>query len=243
MVLDAAGLRSYCLENLTREKRKAVRKAIRAGLAVRRIGGVEDVIDDMRAACISTAERTGYGRPPRYYSEHAEEWRRGIRAESCLPNREWWGVYSGPRLVGYLYAYLIEGTMLLDSTKFHADALSDRPSDILHFVFLEYCRELNGCVRVSAGNCVPATPSIDGFKESHGFRRIDYPAFTWYNPVLRLALRVGTRSRVVKKLQTLRGPIGRAWGGVAGRLERMATRDLLPGLQGSKKARPDAGDD
>jgi len=230
MLLSEERLRGYCLEALPYEKRKAIRKAQRGGLLARRIDDVKAVMDDLREICISTAKRTGYGRPPDYYVKHQDEWRTFMRRTFSLEGREWWGVFTGGRLVAYLYGYLVEDTMILDSTKFHTDFLSDRPSDLLHFTVLEHCRELRECRRVSAGNWVPDVTSINRFKETHGFEKINLPVYSRYNQAVQQVVRAILASRRIRVFDAAAstsapsgGPVMRAYRALVQRAERMST--------------------
>ena len=186
LVYQEHSLKNYCLAGLIHEKRKAIAKAQRSGLTVARLTDLEPLWGDLQQIAISTAERTGYGRPAEYYRNNFPDWQRSIRREFSKPGREWWGVFKGGKLGAYMYAYLIEDTMHLANTKVHTDFMSERASDFLYFSMLEYCRDLRECRTVNTGHS--SGNSVDRFKEAHGFERIEYGDFYTYRAPLSIAL-------------------------------------------------------
>jgi len=186
-VIREPALRSFCFERLIYEKRKAVAKAKRSNLVVARLTDLAPLWNDMREIAISMAERTGYGKPADYYRNHFPAWRQSISREFFKPQREWWGVFKGNRLGAYMYTYLIDDTMHLVNTKVHSEFMSDRASDYLYFTVLEYCGNLPECKLVNTGHS--SGPSVDRFKESLGFERIEFGDFYSCRVPVRFALR------------------------------------------------------
>lgn len=186
-VLDEPQLRAYGMDSLKYSNRKAVAKAQRSGLTVSRITNLEPLWSDLRDIAVSMAERTGYGLPAEYYAHHLDEWKISFQKEFSKPLREWWGVFSGKKLGAYMYAFLIDDTMHLVSTKVHSDFMPLRASDLLYFSMLEYSRDLPGCNQVNTGRGWQSA-GVDRFKKGHGFREIEVGEFFRYNKMLKLML-------------------------------------------------------
>lgn len=188
MILTARGLEQYSFGNLSYEKQKAIRKARRSNYAVERLSRLEPWLDDLAEVCESAARRLGYGKPAEYYRTHFEDWRGTMLSLFALPGREWWGVFSEGRCISYMYAYQIDETMVLDTTKCHTDHLINRASDLLHFEVLQHCRDLPACSRVYAGGWIAGLESKNRFKMTHGFERVELPIHASYTFPVRAAL-------------------------------------------------------
>lgn len=190
MMLSKEKLKTFCYEGLSHEKRKAINKASRNGIVVKKIFQLEDHWKSMQAVFKSTARRTQYGLPEEYYTEKEEEWKMRLRVEFALPNRDWFGVWKGQELLGYLYSCLIDDMAFLLVTKFNSDFLDLRPSDALHYHILEYYRDQPDCYMVTAGENNPMVSSIDRFKKGYGFEVVNYPSVSIVNRVAKNVIRV-----------------------------------------------------
>ena len=187
-VMEEPQLRAYGMDSVNYANRKAVAKARRSGLVVRRIEDLDPWWSDLREIAMSMAERTGYGLPPEYYATRFEEWKQSFRREFSKPLREWWGVFSGDKLGAYMYSVHIDDTLHLLVTKVHSDFMPLRASDFLYFTMLEYARDLPGCRQVNTGRGLPAA-GVDRFKEGHGFQPLEVGEYFSYNPGLQMLLR------------------------------------------------------
>lgn len=174
MALEEGALRTFGIEGLKPRKRSTIRKALRT-LSIDHIANIDDHLDDLNAICVSAAERTGHGLPPEHYLNRRNAWERFMRNEFQIPGREWWGVFHETRLIAYIYAFLIEGTMHISAAKSHSDGLRLKPNDAVVFSFLEYCRDRPDCDEVIFGDASPDTPSLNRFKEHFGFRKCAIP--------------------------------------------------------------------
>jgi hypothetical protein len=176
MLLPPERLRNFSIELLKTGRRTSVRKALKQ-VEIRRIDAIAPVLDRMNEISISTAQRTGHGLPPEYYTKSRREWAGFMLREYSIPDREWWGVYVDNELVGYFYAYLIGSTMYISATKSHSDYMKLRPNDAWVFSFVEYCRNLPGCDQVVYGDWSPDAPTLNEFKEQFGFEKRDLPVY------------------------------------------------------------------
>lgn len=193
LFLDGAALKGFCFDKLRYEKRKAINKARRSGLEIRRITDLEPLWPELQKVFMSTARRTGYGLPAAYYMESEAEWKRGLRREHGLPGRDWWGAFLGDTLVAYLYTCLVGETALLLVTK-HDDAYSElRPSDLLHFEAIAHYRDDASCSRIYAGRVTGIVPSIDQFKAKFGFQAAELPVHDRLNRCVVWTARAASR--------------------------------------------------
>ena len=183
LVLQGERLRNYDIGDLERRRRQAISKAHRSGLVAQRITCLDDHWRDLREIFISTAARTGYGLRPEYYVEKEAKWREGQRREFSLRGRDWFGVFSGKKLIAYIYSCLVEETAVMLVTKCHADYLRSDPNDLLWFFHNSYYRDQPGCRRLDAGWSIAEPPSIDWRKTKLGFERVEIPVFERTRPV------------------------------------------------------------
>lgn len=182
-------LQNYNVKHLSSSRERAIRQGLRQDVEVRRIEALDDLWFDLREICRTTALRTGYGHPARYYEDHEKEWRRGMLNWFVLRDREWWGAFRESRLIAYMYFYLIEDTLVLNTIKSHTEYLDKRPNDVLLSAVVQYARNLPACRRVCAGRWHPTVSSLNRWKESHGFERVDYPCYAHFHPAIALGLR------------------------------------------------------
>jgi len=186
MLLNKEKLKNFSIHKLSKKRRESVRKGLR-NVEVRRIENIVSVIEDMRDVCVSTAQRTRHGKPPRYYLKNYYEWKSYILRLFDLPNREWWGAFYRGKLVAYRYAYLIENTMYSDTNKSHSQFLKEKPNDALLFTFIEYCKSIPNCEILRLGDWSKNNQGINEFKMKYGFEKVDLPVYANYNPLIRLA--------------------------------------------------------
>lgn len=194
MMLPEVELRAFDLAALKRHDRPVVRRGLRE-VEVRRLDDLGPVLEGIRRINFSQAVRNGHGLTPAYYVEHRDQWEARMRREFSIAGREWWGAWVGDRLAAYYYAFHIGDTMQISAAKSHSDFLKLNPNDALAYTFLCHCRELPGCRQVMFGGWTPDTPTLNGFKERYGFRRVDVPAYVGWNPLLLAAVGLVQRLR------------------------------------------------
>lgn len=174
--MPADRLGSFNIKQIKPRKRTAIRKALKH-LEIRRIESIQPELDTMNEICISTAKRTGHGKPAWYYTKDRNKWERFMIKEFSIGGREWWGAYLENRLIAYYYAYLIESTMHIAAAKSHSDYLKLGPNDAFVFTFTAYCRELNGCKQIIYGDWSTNNPELNRFKSYFGFEKREVPEY------------------------------------------------------------------
>jgi len=194
MLLPPERLRDFSIERIKLGRRTSVRKALKQ-VEIHRIDAIAPVLDRMSEISISTAQRTGHGQPPEYYTKNRKEWTDFMIREYSIPGREWWGAYVDNKLAAYFYAYLIASTMYISAGKSHSDCMKLRPNDALVFSFLEYCRDLTGCKQVVYGDWAPNAPSLNEFKEQFGFEKSDLPVYRYERVSFGLLSKLGRLTR------------------------------------------------
>jgi hypothetical protein len=188
-LLRGQALNAYSLESLNDGKRRAILKAQRAGIVISRITSLEPLWEDLRALAMSATARTGYGKPAEFYRTHFQQWQESLRKEFAKPDREWWGAFHQEKLGAYMYGYLVDGTMHLANVKIHADFVKQHAGDLLLYSLVEYSKTLNTCSQVDVGRRSPNSPSVDKWKELHGFERVEFGEHYCYRLPMRMALR------------------------------------------------------
>jgi len=176
MLLNEENLSDFGFGKLNRGKRSSVRKALR-NLVIQDITELEPHLELMAEICTSQASRNAHGQPPEYYVKHYPRWAAFMRREFSIPGRIWLGAFLETRLVGYYYAYVIDGTMYISAAKSHTAALNMRLNEGMVFTLLERGQADANCRRVIFGDWSDDAPSLNKFKESFGFRRWDVPVF------------------------------------------------------------------
>jgi hypothetical protein len=203
MALQGDALRSFSLDALDGKKRNQVRKGLK-NCEVRRITNLRASLEDVRQINISQAERqmeTGsFGKPARYYTEQAEEWKREIELWFRLPGREWWGAFVGERLGAYMITFQVEAVRFMFVMKTHSDFLRLCLTDAIYFTVLKQAAEEKSCQRVINGG--PMRDSLDRYKEQFLFRRVSVPYFTHSAWLFRLATKmISVKERLRQRLQ------------------------------------------
>jgi hypothetical protein len=217
MFLRGVAFSGFRQEGLRHERRKALNRARQSGLRFERLGSLECHWPDLREIYVSTAERTTYGYRPEYYVQQEDAFRRDLRREFSLEGRDWFGVFSGERLIAFLYTCLVDRTAHLLVTKFNHRFLEMRPSDFLHFEVIRHYQDLEECEEIYAGRSIATAATIDRFKAGYGFERVEMAAYQWTNPAV--------RSAVVVARAVLRRTVGRRAGdrrGWSARFDEMA---------------------
>ena len=197
MILRSDKLKDFSLQNISANKRKRIRKGLRL-TEVKKITNIEEVINDIQKICISMANRTRHGLPAEYYVKQYHKWKSFMTKEFNLPNREWWGAYYDGILVAYRYDVLIDNAMCFLATKSHSEHLDKCPNDALMFTFIEYCKSLEDCIELNAGDWNESRQTINRFKELFGFERVDLPMYTKYNPLVIFSKRVNELRKSTK---------------------------------------------
>lgn len=177
LLLQGDKLKSFDVKDLERRRRQAINKAIRSGFLVDKMVNLEKHWSDLQEIFISTARRTRYGLPERYYIEKEAEWRENLRREFDLPGRDWFGVYKGNKLIAYLYSCIVDGAAIWLATKSNGEYLKEDPNDLLWFHVISHYKAQAGCIRIDAGWAISQTPSIDWRKTKLGFERVEMPIF------------------------------------------------------------------
>jgi hypothetical protein len=188
-LLRGPQLRAYSLDTLNDGKRRAILKAQRAGIVVSRITSLEPLWEDLRALAMSANSRTGYGKPAAFYQTHFQQWQQSLRKEFAKPDREWWGAFQRERLGAYMYGYLVDETLHLANVKIHSDFVKQHAGDLLLYSMVEHGKTLNGCGQVDVGRSAPNSPSVDKWKELHGFERVEVGEHYCYRQPVHIALR------------------------------------------------------
>jgi hypothetical protein len=188
-LLRGQALRSYSLDNLNDGKRRGILKAQRAGIVITRLTSLEPFWEDLRELAMSATSRTGYGKPAEFYRVHFPQWQESLRREFAKPDREWWGAFRQGRLGAYMYGYLIDHTLHLANVKIHTDFVKQHAGDLLLYWLVEHSKTLSECSQVDVGRSAPNSPSVDRWKELHGFERVEFGEHYCYRLPVRLALR------------------------------------------------------
>jgi len=188
MMISEEDLKSFCFEKLPREKRKAIKRARKSGVVVKQLTTLDGNWNALQKIFVSTAMRTQYGLPPEYYTKQENLWRRTLSREFELGNREWFGAFINGKLVGYLYACIVDNFAWLLVTKFDFEFNQARPSDALHYHVIEFYRGHPDCRAVCAGETNALTPTIDRFKRQWGFKPKEYSAYQTVNRPARLVI-------------------------------------------------------
>jgi hypothetical protein len=189
MLMRSDKLQEFSLKNLPDARRRNIRKGLRL-TEIKKIVDIDAVIKNMRDICIATANRTQHGKAAAYYVRHFDEWQARVRTSFAMPQREWWGAYFQGSLIAYFYCLLIEDTMFIEAIKSHTDFLDKRPNDALMFAFLDYCRTLPGDIQVIGGDWCQGKETLNKYKESFGFERVDLPKYIHCHPLVLLASRL-----------------------------------------------------
>ncbi len=177
MLLQGERLATYSLDQLDGVRRKAIRKAIRAGCRIEPITSLAEHRRDLLAIYVSNAARNRYGLPEQWYLDHSEEWWRNLTREAALPGRTWFGAFLENKLVAFSYSCLVGDTFHMLVTKSHTDFLAARPVDLLEFEVVRHGGGQAGCRRIDAGWAIPLPPTIDWRKRSLGFEAVELPIF------------------------------------------------------------------
>ena len=181
-LLRGPQLRDYSLHNLSDGKRRAILKAQKGGIAIARITRLEPLAEDLRELAMSATSRTGYGKPAEFYRTHFQQWQESLRKEFAKPGREWWGAFHREKLGAYMYGYLVDQTMHLANVKIHTDFVKQHAGDLLLFSLVEYSKTLSECSQVDVGRSAPDSPSVDKWKELHGFERVEFGEYLLLPP-------------------------------------------------------------
>ena len=189
MIMNKDILKDYSMQTIPSKKRSRIRKGLKL-LEIKRINNIDEVIEDIQKICISVASRTGFGHSPKYYVKNYDLWKAYMTKEFMQPNREWWGAYYEGILISYRYDVLIDDMMYFHVIKSHTDYLNKNANDALMYSFIEYCKTLENCIFINAGEHTPHRPGINAYKESFGFEKIDLPIYRKYNPLARIAKRI-----------------------------------------------------
>lgn len=204
LILNHEGLKNFTMESLTRERRKKVRKGLKL-TEIKKIETIETVIDDMKEIWISTHLRTGYGKPREYYAKHYKKWRASIIKQFNVTKKERWGAFYNGSLIAFMNIIQIDDTIIIDNSASHTDHLDKCPNDALYFSILDHCKNLQDCEKVISGEWSNDAPSLNAFKQSYGFEKVDLPLYAKYNPLLRLAKRIISLGKTIKKKKLLNG--------------------------------------
>jgi len=188
-VMDRETLAGFDVANLIYAKRKNLKRAL-ATLTFSRLDDLEPLLPELQQVCISQATRARHGKPPEYYVDHHDEWRRYMLREFASPHREWWGAFHEGRLAAYVYAYEVEGVMVFGAFKSHTDFFPMRPNDGIVYTFLQHCRSLGTVDRIIFGDWSPDDTNLNAFKESFLFHRVDIPVYAVYHPAVRVLRRL-----------------------------------------------------
>jgi len=177
-------LENYDLQSIPdRKRRQAINKAVRCGIKIGRILDLEKHRGDLQEIYVSNAARNQHGLPAQWYVEHEAQWWRNLVREHALPGRDWFGAFSGDKLVAFLYNCLVEDTAVMLVAKGNKAYLVSDPNDLLwHEAILHY-RELAACRRIDAGWAIHVPPTIDWRKRSLGFADVEIPVFAHANPL------------------------------------------------------------
>lgn len=181
MLMNEERLKCFGMNSLPSKRRNKVKKGLKL-TENRKIDSVEDVIDDMKEILISKAKRTHHEVSPDYYVKHYQEWRDSVIKQFNIDKgkKEYWGSFYNGSLIAFFTMIQINDTMIINTGSSHTDHLDKCPNDALRFVFLEYCRDLKDCKKVISGLWSDNKPSLNEFKESYGFDKVDLPVYTEY---------------------------------------------------------------
>ncbi|RJO60861.1 hypothetical protein C4544_04265 [candidate division WS5 bacterium] len=201
MLLREEQLKNYSMQSLSSKRRNKVRKGLRLTKNIK-IESIENVLDDMKQIAISKAIRTGRGKSPEYYVTHYEEWKADIIKQFNIDKgkKEYWGSFYNGNLIAFMTVVPINGTMMINQGSSHTDHLDKCPNDALRYTFLEYCKTVKECQQVISGLWSDNKPTLNEFKESYGFEKVDLPLYIRDNfPMLRKLLMM-KQLRLIKNI-------------------------------------------
>lgn len=177
MMLAGDKLATFDLASIGQKRKQQKVKSSLKTLRITRLESIGEHLDAIAEINISTASRTGHGRPASYYRTNRAEWEAFMRSEHAIPGREWWAAFSGETLIAYYYVYVIARTLYLSAAKSHSDFLQFAPNDCLVFSVVKAHADARDCDRAIFGDWSPDTVSLNEFKERFGFVRTDLPLF------------------------------------------------------------------
>lgn len=181
-VMLLENLSKYEIISLSPNKRSHIRRGMKR-VEVRRLDDIRDLIEQGLEINRSALSRQGWGGNRRGYLDQ-QRWRPAIERAHALGARETWGAYVSGKLVAYLRAYVLEGTVYISQAMSHTGYLQQYPNDILLHAFLLDCKTRSGVRSVLFGlEC--AKLSLNEYKKKFGFEVVNLPVYRRINPVVR----------------------------------------------------------
>ena len=199
ILLNEEKLKIFGLHSLSRNRRKKVKKGLRLNEVIK-IESIEQVINDMRDILISKYIRTGDGKPPEYYEKHYEKWKSFLIKQFIVDKgkKDYWGAFYNGKLVAYMTVQQIDDTVTLIHAASHTDYLDKNPNDAIRFIVIEYYKNMINCKKIVSGEWVDK-PSLNDYKESYGFKRVDLPGYVKYNfPILNKLIKMNQLNKFRK---------------------------------------------
>lgn len=182
MLLNEEKLRSFGMSSLPSKRRNKVKKGLRLTES-KKIDDIEAIIDDIKEILVSKAERTKFGDPADYYTKNYDDWKATLIKQFNIDKgqKEYWGSFYKGKLIAFFTMIQIDDLMIITNGSSHSAYLNKCPNDALRFDFLEYCRKLKDCRKIISGLWSETKPSLNEFKESFGFERVELPVYARYN--------------------------------------------------------------
>ena len=171
---------NYGLESLGRDKRRQIRR----GLAVFRIGRVEelnDLLGDGYQVYLDWAKKTENIRGNLSNPALFNRW---ITGNFRHPYKLILGAYAENRLVAFLIADAVDSVGKAIKAYSDSSFNSMPPMSALYYAFVKICARHEQIRKVYCGVRMPK-PSLEFYKSRLGFRYVSYPSFVSLRPVIR----------------------------------------------------------
>ena len=184
-IMCLENVKDYSLEKLPKKRRQIIRGLER--VKIKRISDVNELINDGYKINVSAAPKQHWA------GNHSSlldfrKWKERINQAFSFPAIEFWGAYNDKnKLIAWLKAYQVENTMFISEEMSHADYLTLYPNDALLFTFINRCKEVKDLGRITFGLWCRKR-SLNKFKESLGFKKVDFPIFRHINPFVQLLI-------------------------------------------------------
>lgn len=170
----------YDLKLLSAAKRNQIRQGLRQ-VEVRRLDDIRELVE--QGPEINRSNLTRWGGDRRGYLDE-RMWRQTIERTHALGARETWGAYVNGRLVAYLRAYVLDGTVYITQRRSHTEYLRYRPNDALtHTVIMDW--QARSEVKNVIYGLESKKQSLTNYKKEFGFEVVKLPIYRWINPVVR----------------------------------------------------------
>lgn len=191
MVLGRNSLDGFDLLKLPSKKRNNVRRALDQ-CVVKPITDIEAHLERILEINVSQAIRhekgAGAETPVRRYTEESDQWRRQMRGEFALVDREWWGAFVDGQLTAYLRTYQVDDIRVIQQAKADTACLRFYPMDALYYTVLSQAAGDPLCRMIVNGR--PQHPSLNHYKEQFLFKADEFSYFSTHAGLVEIGKRL-----------------------------------------------------